>query len=105
MMRWDCNRRCSLLDYPEWFIHLLLSSISRRQEGRCSGSSPAKRCEHAKEGIPYADALSCTKPGKRLRRLYRRSTTRRGLCARSRWGLIGEIAFLRGTLENIIGRV
>src|SRR5579864_5815141 len=45
MMRWGCNRRCRLSDSREWFTRIRRSSISRRQEGRCSGSSPAKQCE------------------------------------------------------------
>src|SRR5450432_4143251 len=45
MMRWGCNRRCRMQDSREWFTRILRSSISRRQEGRYSELSPAKKCE------------------------------------------------------------
>src|SRR5215469_7872553 len=45
MMRWSCNRRRWLSGFPEWFTPIRRSSISRRQEGRCSESSPAKKGE------------------------------------------------------------
>src|SRR5215469_5661986 len=43
MMRRGCNRKCWPLESREWFTRIRRSSISRHQEGKCSGSSRAKR--------------------------------------------------------------
>src|SRR5579859_6080238 len=54
MMRWDCNRRCRMQDSREWFIPIPRSSISRRQEGKCSGLLRAKKNEIFKSMVGYA---------------------------------------------------
>src|SRR5215469_12629657 len=45
MMLRNCNRRCWTSDSRKWFTPILRSSISRHQEGKCSGSSRATPCK------------------------------------------------------------
>jgi len=54
-------------DLRQWFTPILRSSISRHQEGRCSGSSPAKKDELGTVGLDGGRTMAgCPVPVQKL---------------------------------------